>query len=136
MVMFFPEVSELTLQKKKTTSAPPKKTNKHVLVLLFIKEHKILHCYRIPEWLRLKGTPGGHLVQVPSSGRVTQSQLCRTVFRCVLKISNEGDSTTAVGNQCSSTLTAKKCFLFRWTVHWAPYFHPLCTFLSGIYTHQ
>jgi len=53
----------------------------------------------------------------PCQSRVTQSRLHRTLFRRVLNISREGDSTASLGSlgQGSVTLRGKKFFLmFRW----------------------
>ena len=69
--------------------------------------------HRITEWLRLKGTSAGHLVQPPCPSMATQSQLPRSTSRQLLTLSKDGKSTTSGVNllQCSVTLREKKCFL-------------------------
>jgi len=49
----------------------------------------------------------------PCSSRAIYSQSPRTMFRWLLSICKDGDSTTSLGNlcQCLATLTVKKCFL-------------------------
>ena len=52
----------------------------------------------------------GHLVQPSCRNRVTYSTLNRTLFRRVLNISREGDSTASLGSlfQCSITLSKEE----------------------------
>ena len=56
-----------------------------------------------------------HLVQPPCQSRVTYSRLHRTVFRWVLNICREGESTTFLENlfQCYVTLKVKIFLMFR-----------------------
>lgn len=56
----------------------------------------------ITGWLRLEWNSGGHLLQIPSSSRVAQSQLPRTVSRQFFNISKNEESTTSLGNLCSA----------------------------------
>lgn len=67
----------------------------------------------ITKWLRLWGTSAGQLVQLPSSGRATQSQLPSSVSKLLLSISKEGDTAASLGNLylCSFPLTVKMYFL-------------------------
>lgn len=71
------------------------------------------HNYRITDWLRLEGIPGGHLFQTPCSSGVTWGQLSRTMSRQPLNTSKVGNSTTSLDNlcQCLGSLTVIRRFL-------------------------
>lgn len=65
--------------------------------------------------VRLKGTTGGHLVQLSCSSSATQNQLLRTVSRWLLNIFKDRDSSTSLGNtcQCLVTLTVESFLMCR-----------------------
>lgn len=61
--------------------------------------------YQLNLFHRLEDNSGRHLVQPLCSNRVTHSQLCRTMSRQLSNISNDGDSTTFLGNLCYGLVT-------------------------------
>lgn len=74
--------------------------------LLLQSSRNILHLSQwITEQLWLEGASGGHLVQTSCLRRTTKNRLTRAL----LTVSNNGDSTTFMGNLCQCTGTL--CFL-------------------------
>lgn len=65
--------------------------------------------HRITKWLRLEGTPEGHVVQAPCSSKATQSRLPRQL----LKISTRRESLQPLRCHCSITHTVKRFLMFR-----------------------
>lgn len=66
---------------------------------------------RVAMLFRLERTYGAHVVQAPSSSRISYNMLAMSSW--ILSISTNGDSKTPVGNlfQCLTTLTVKNFFL-------------------------
>jgi len=83
------------------------------LLFPLMRSFQELHVHRITEWLKLKGTSGGHLVQPLCPSKTTKSKLSMIVCRWLLIISKDGDTTISLGNlcRCSVTLTVKMSFL-------------------------
>lgn len=62
--------------------------------------------YRDTEWLRLKGTSGGHLVQLPAQGGPPRL-LPRTMSKWLLGNPKEVDSTTCLGDLCQGLVMCR-----------------------------